>query len=431
MGSGSPCDSLHPRGMIMPRYYALVDCNNFYVSCERVFNPSLQGRPVVILSNNDGCAVARSNEAKILDIPFGSPWFKIRKEMEHRGVTALSSNYTLYGDMSARVMEVLSFFSPDMEVYSIDEAFLLFHGTREFLEELGHEIRRTVKQWTGIPVSVGLAPTKTLAKLAARRAKKGDGVFLFTGTSDDDPLLETFDAGDVWGIGTRQREKLAAQGVRSARDLKYAQENWIQKKLTITGLRTVMELRGHSSIPFEEAPSPKKAVVTSRSFGRTVTTLEDITEAVGVYTSRCAQKLRAQRSAAGEITVFILTDRFAAAPQHQGSASMTLPSPSSDSLVLIPQAVRIARALFKPGFSYKKAGVMCTRLVDDASVQLNIFAQEKDRSGLMAEIDRINKRFGRKALSFGSGGIERSWSMERKLLTPRYTTRWDELPEVQ
>jgi DNA polymerase V len=416
----------------MALYYALVDCNNFYVSCERVFDPTLRNRPVVILSNNDGCAVARSNEARDLGIPFGAPWFKIRSRLEEHGAAVRSSNYALYGDLSRRVMDVLALFSPEVEVYSIDEAFLVLRLNPDQVEQYAREMGRTVYRWTGIPVSTGVAPTKTLAKLAATLAKRRPGgTFRLLGTDGDDELLAALPAEKVWGIGNRRSAGLERMGVRSALDLKRMNEKKARRELTVMGLRTVLELRGISCIPFEEAPPPRKALASSRSFGRASSDRQEVAGAVARFASRCAAKLRRENLAAGTVTVFLRTDPFRDTPRHSEAASASLPLATHDSLELVRAARSLARVIFRPGYEYKKAGVLCTDLQDARHLQLNLFRTGPRREGLMEAVDSINRRFGRDAVTFGPGEELTPSRMRREMLSPRYTTCWDDLPVVR
>ncbi len=416
----------------MAIHYALVDCNNFYVSCERVFDPALRNRPVVILSNNDGCAVARSNEARDLGVPFGAPWFKIRSLLNRHGAAVRSSNYALYGDLSRRVMDVLSLFSPEVEVYSIDEAFLVLRLPFRDAEEYAREIGRTVYRWTGIPVSTGVAPTKTLAKLAATQAKRRPhGVFRLLGTEEDDAILATLPAEKIWGIGSRRSASLEKLGVRSALDLKSMNEKRARRELTIMGLRTVLELRGISCISFEEAPPPRKAIAGSRSFGRASSDREEVAGAVARFASRCAAKLRREGLAAATLTVFLRTDPFRDTLKHSEAASADLPLATHDSMELIRAARSLARLIFRPGYEYRKAGVLCTDLRDARHLQLNLFRSGPRREGLMEAVDSINRRFGRDTVTFGPGEELAPSRMRREMLSPRYTTCWDDLPVVK
>ena len=361
----------------MPPVFALVDCNNFYASCERVFNPMLEGQPIVVLSNNDGCVVARSNEAKALGIGMGVPEFQIRSLLRARHVQVFSSNYTLYGDMSQRVMETLEQFCPDLEVYSIDEAFLSLVGfALRDLIEYGRQIRRTVKQWTGIPVSVGIAETKTLAKIANRIAKRTPdtgGVFDLLACSDRDALLGRVPVEEVWGIGRNYAHVLIQHGITTAVQLREVDDQWIRTHMGIVGLRLVMELRGVSCLDLEQCPAPKQSLTCSRAFGTLINTLAEMEEAVSVYTSRVAEKLRGERLAATVLTVFLTTNEFKDGPQYSNTLTLKLPIATDSTADLIRCALQGIRAIYRDGYHYKKAGVMLTGLVPASQTQADLF----------------------------------------------------------
>jgi DNA polymerase V len=421
-------------------FFAMVDCNNFYVSCERVFEPALDGKPVIVLSNNDGCVIARSNEAKALGIGMGEPAFKRQAFFATHGVRVFSSNYTLYGDMSARVMRVLDGFSPDVERYSIDEAFLLFRAIdNDTLVRVAHDIRETVLKWTGIPVCVGLARTKTLAKIANRIAKKSPdsgGVWMLERPDEIERQLARIDVADVWGIGRRYARFLKASGVNTALDLEQAPQDWVKKHLTITGLHTTLELGQVSCIPFEENPIPAKSLVCSRSFGTRITELPSLEEALSSYVQRAAQKLRAKRLLAGAVQVFLETNRFQDDPQHFGHACRNLSIPTSFTPDLHAAALGILRAIHRSGFKYQKVGVMLLELVPEGQRQLTFMepthGQKREQKALMAVLDTVNVVYGRGTLFLGASGIEpKPWHMRQERRSPRYTTRWDELPVVR
>ena len=418
--------------------FALVDCNNFYVSCERVFNPMLEGRPVVVLSNNDGNVVARSNEVKDIGLDFGAPLFKCESLIAQHGIHVFSSNYTLYGDLSRRVMDTLGQFTPDMEIYSIDEAFLSLDGLRHMnLTEYGRIIRKTVTQWTGIPVSIGIAPTKTLAKLANRIAKKDpgyNGVFDITAHPRTEELLDSISVEHVWGVGPRYAKLLARNGVRTVWELRDMPDRWIRKHMTITGLRMVMELRGISCIPLEEAPPPKKGIVSSRSFGHPVESLEDLKEALASYVSRAAVKLRVQKSRASVMGVFLTTNPFKNEPQYSNYRVLRLPCPTSYTPNLITFAHDVLETMFREGFRYKKTGVFLEEILPEDDAPLDLFSSPPDsdrKHSLMRTVDRINGRRGAGAIFYASEGIGREWRMRRSKLSPRFTTRWSEIPVVR
>jgi DNA polymerase V len=384
----------------MPPIFALVDCNNFYASCERVFHPVLEGKPIVVLSNNDGCVVARSNEAKALGISMGVPEFQIRPLLRAHHVQVFSSNYRLYGDMSQRVMETLEQFCPDLEVYSIDEAFLSLLGfQRRDLTDYGQQIRRTVKQWTGIPVSVGIAETKTLAKLANRIAKRTPdtgGVCNLLTCADRDALLGRIAVEDVWGIGPNHARLLKQHGITTARQLRGIDDQWIRKRLGIVGLRLVMELRGVSCLDLDQCPAPKQSLTCSRAFGKLINTLGEMEEAVSVYTSRVAEKLRHERLAATVLTVCLTTNEFKEGPQYSNALTLTLPIVTDSTADLIKSALQGIRVIYRDGYHYKKAGVMLTGLVSASQTQADLFdSQDRGRTKrLMSVLDAVNDRWG-------------------------------------
>ncbi|MBV0881907.1 Y-family DNA polymerase [Noviherbaspirillum sp. L7-7A] len=423
--------------------YALVDCNNFYVSAERVFNPKLENRPVVVLSNNDGCAVARSAEAKALGIQMGALWFQLQPLVKRHGLIGLSSNYTLYGDMSARVMQVLRNFTPDVEVYSIDESFLRLERMRHLwpcLVVMGQSIRVEVRKWTGIPVCVGIGPTKTLAKLANHIAKKNaqfGGVFDMTTYPESElaRLLSTIDVGEVWGVGRRIAAKLDAMNIRTVENLRRASPKALQLHFSVVLERTVAELQGISCLALEEVAPPKKQIVSSKSFGRVVMKLEELGEALSSYVSRAAEKLRVQRSVAGALQVFVMTDVFRENdPQYTNGVVIPLPNPTNDTLKLVAAALYGLKRIYKPGYAYKKCGVMLLDLSPQHQRQGSLFSQVEDvahhSDALMSALDRINARYGRNTLTVAASGTRRDWVARAENKTPRYTTRWTELPKA-
>ncbi|MFC1490526.1 Y-family DNA polymerase [Candidatus Latescibacterota bacterium] len=412
---------------------ALVDCNNFYVSCERVFNPKIACRPVVVLSNNDGCVVSRSDEAKALEIKMGVPAFKIAPLIRRENVAVRSSNYALYGDMSQRVMNTLSQFAPEMEVYSIDEAFLDFSGfAKSGLTEYGHKIRNTVRQWTGLPVSIGIAETKTLAKIAnkiAKKSKKVGGVFDLTASPYLEKALSITDVGDVWGVGRRYAKFLRKYGIENALDLSRAEDSWVKKHMSVVGLRMVRELRGIPCISMESAPPAKKEICVSRSFGKPVRSLLEMQEAVSVYTTRAAEKLRAENSAAGVIMVFMMTNRFKDEPQYSRSTIVELPVQTDCTQELIRYALQGVEKIFRRGYSFKKAGVVLARIVPENQIQTDLFDTRNRAASkkLMNALDAVNVRMGRDTLKYAASGLARNWKTLAEKRSPRYTTRWSEL----
>jgi DNA polymerase V len=416
--------------------YGLIDCNNFYASCERVFNPALIGKPVVVLSNNDGCIIARSNEAKALGIAMGEPAYKIRELLEKNEVAVFSSNYTLYGDMSHRVMTTIATFVPDMEVYSIDEAFLHFDGYERInLRELGLKIVQTTTRNTGIPVSMGIAPTKTLAKIASRFAKKVPGYRSVCVIDSDEKrikALQLTDVGDVWGIGRRLTKKLNYYDVRTAYDFTQKSKSWIRKQLGVVGERTWTELCGTPCFQLEHA-SAKKTICTSRSFGERLKDYAPISESVANFAASCAQKLRKQHSQAWQIMVFIHTNPFAEnTPQYYNQVLMQLPVASNDTPELVRYALQGLKSIYRPGFIYKKAGVIVSEIVPERPTQGNLF-DERDREKyqkVMVAMDSLNDKYGRQKIRVASQGFGRKWKMKNEQLSPCYTTNLDELIEV-
>ena len=420
------------------KIFALVDCNNFYVSCERVFNPKLNNVPVVVLSNNDGCVVARSEEAKSLGITMGIPYFKVKNIIETNNIRVLSSNYVLYGDMSERVMNILAKFTPGIEYYSIDEAFLdLKDISVNNLTEYGKEIRKTIFKSTGIPVSVGIARTKTLSKIANEYVKhnaKLNGVFDIVNFPKMDKLLAHVPIHEIWGIGGAFGRMLMCRKILSAKDFRDASEFFIKDKMGIIGLRTKYELQGISAVDLDEVLEPKKAIMSSRSFGRYVSELGELEEAISQYTIRAAEKLRQQKSSCNSINVFVMTNHYKLTDkQHAENKTITLPEPSNYTPELIRYASFLLRKIYKKGYNYIKAGVLLSNIVPESPVQLNAFMFNRDhdkRSRIMKTMDNINKTFGRDSLKLASSGITQEWAMKRQHISQRYTTNWNELLTV-
>lgn len=453
------------QGILKPstKQIALVDCNNFYVSCERVFNPSLVGKPVIVLSNNDGCAVARSQEAKDLGVKMGVPVFKIKKLISQHQIEVYSSNYVLYGDMSARVMATLSRFSPDVEIYSIDEAFIdLSWLSGDELRKYAIAIRKTVMMWTGIPISIGIAPTKTLAKVCNRVAKRNSqhqGIFIYPQSEPErEAVLKAIAVEDIWGIGRQYSSWLHSQAITEALSLRNIPEWVIQPKMGITGVRLIRELNGISCLPLELAPKPKQATCVSRSFRHPVKSLEQMKEAVSTHTTNAAAKLRTQQQSTTAITIFILTSRF---KHNYYSNSITLPLPVATNRTseLIHAALRGLELIYREGYEYKKAGVIMQGLQPETLMQGNVFLQnyEPDKQQkLMETIDRLNSTMGKNTVFWATSGatpryakryplgrrktqgnahqdsgVKQSWVTKRDNVSPRYTTSWDELPIVK
>ena len=395
--------------------FALVDCNNFYASCEKLFRPDLKDTPVVVLSNNDGCVVARSREAKLLGIKMGVPVFQIKAEMQRHGILAFSSNYALYADLSSRVMRTLEEMAPRVEVYSIDEAFLDLTGIESAISlvEFGQQVRERIGHWIGITVCVGIAPTKTLAKLANHAAKKYPA---------------------TWGVGRRLSKRLNALGIATALDLANASPRAIRDQFSVVLERTVRELNGESCIELEEIPPTKKQIVCSRSFGAKVTHFELLREAVCEYATRATEKLRKEQQQAKVLTVFIRTSPFKDnEPQYSNSASGELLIPSCDTRDFIELANHLLKRIWKDGFRYAKAGVMLSDFYDPGMFQPGLFDDVSTRSNsqqLMSVLDTINQS-GAGKVFFAGQGTKKDWSMKREYLSPAYTTRWDQLPRVK
>ncbi len=417
----------------MKEIFALVDCNNFYASCERVFNPKLEGRPIVVLSNNDGCVVARSNEAKALGIGMGVPAFEVEESMRKNNVEVFSSNYTLYADMSSRVMETLSAFTPHIEIYSIDEAFLNLDGFNCSLTDYGRKMRQTVKQWTGMPVTVGIARTKTLAKVAGKVAKKSiekNGVLDLTDSACLDRVLAEIPVEKVWTVGIRTAIKLKRAGIKSALALSNADIGWIRQKFGVVGVRTVYELRGISCYPLEQNPPLKKSITVSRMFGRPVESVKELKEAVSSYASRAGEKLRGQSLAAGAMTVYVTTSRFIE-NRYFNSHTVEFAVATSNTIELIHNACRCIDRLYRKGCAFKKCGIILNGLVPESQAQKGLF-DNVDRlkaKRLMQAVDAINNKLN-SPLQWAAEGLGQAWKVKFKRRSNRYTSRWDELPEV-
>lgn len=418
--------------------FALVDCNNFYASCERVFNPGLIGKPVIVLSNNDGCVIARSNEAKALGIRMGQPAFEIEDLLKRHSVNVYSSNYALYGDLSNRVMSILSGFSPDMEIYSIDEAFLGLHGfTHTNLYEYARKIRNTTTKNTGIPVSVGVAQTKTLAKVANHFAKKkpeNNGVYFIDSEGKREISLKSFDVGEVWGIGYQYDKFLRRYGIKTAWDFSQAPAAWVRKHMSVVGLRTQKELLGIPCYDLEVKAPAKKAICTSRSFGSMQTEQTAIEEAISTFASRCSYKLRTQKTYANIIMVFINTNPFRNdLPQYSASRVIHLPVASNSSIELVHYALIAFRSVFKPGYRFKKAGVIVSGITAESSLQGSLFDEvnrERHYNAMIA-LDKLNSRYGRDTVHLAAQGTGRKWKLRQEKLSPCYTTRWNEIMTVK
>ncbi len=414
---------------------ALVDCNSFYVSCERLFNPKIRKKPVVVLSNNDGCIVSRSNEAKALGIKMGEPYFKARDIIIKNNVQVFSSNYSLYGDLSRRVMRTLKRFNSDIEVYSIDEAFIdLSNFLDNEIEKVAQEIRSTVLQWTGIPTSIGIAKTKTLSKVANHIAKKKkSGITSFIGVENIDSLLEKVDINDVWGVGRQLTKFYHKNGIYNAKQLKNKSNTWIKKSSNVLGSRTAMELRGISCINIEKTKSKRKSCVVSRSFGQRIEKYQELKEAVAGYCLNASEKIRSESLIAKSITVFIRTSPFQSRfGYYSNSKTIDFPIRINDSIEIVKTALIALESIFKNGYRYQKAGVLLSGL-SEATNNKNLFSSEKDEkiNNLMKSIDNTNYRYGRSTLSLASAGVHKRWNMKREYSSKIDTADFHYLPTIK
>lgn len=419
----------------MTRAIALIDCNNFYVSCERLFQPRLEGRPVVVLSNNDGCVVSRSQEVKDLGVKMAVPWFQLKDLAKRHGIVAFSSNYTLYADLSNRVMRLLAQYSSQQEVYSIDECFLDLTGMPE-LTLYAQKMRATIKQCVGIPVCVGIAPSKTLAKLAnhvAKQQKHFDSVCDFNALSacELDSLLANIAVGEVWGVGKRSSVRLQEMGITTVLELKRTSAGRVRAKFGVVMERIVAELNGASCLELDEVTPPRQQIICSRSFGMPVTQLADLEQAVIAYTSRAAEKLRGQQSLAGGIQVYLRTNPHKEKePQYQQAMLLPLFEPTDDTRLLCRAALNGLRQIYRSGYAYQKTGVMLTGIIAATARPRTLFddvAAQQKSTALMATLDQINRRMGSGTVQLLGEGISKSWGMRRGNMSQCYTTEWDEL----
>ncbi len=410
--------------------FGLVDCNNFYASCERVFNPYWNNRPVIVLSNNDGCVIARSNEAKKLGIEMGVPAYQVKTEIKQHGIGVFSSNYSLYGDMSNRVMSTLSSFVENMEVYSIDESFLDFSGFERFdLKEYGEKIVKTTTKGTGIPVSLGIAPTKTLSKVANKFAKKFPaykGTCIIDSEEKRIKALQLTEISDVWGIGRRRAKLLSKYNVKTAFDFTQLPVGWVRQKMTVTGEQLWKELNGISCIDMEFAPPAKKTICTSRAFGQTIADLEGLKESVSTYAAICAEKLRKQKSCALSLMVFIHTNNFREdLPQYLQNSVIEFPVATNSTIEIVKYALIALKRIYKKGYQFKKAGVTITEIIPDAAIQTNIFdnVDREKHARLMSVVDQLNDGFKKNNLRLAVQEGSRRWRLKQEKLSPCYTTR--------
>ena len=426
-------------GKGMKRMYAVVDCNNFFVSCERAFNPALENKPVVVLSNNDGCVVSRSNEAKKAGIPMGAPIFKWRDVVREKKITVLSSNFVLYGDMSTRVMRILEELSPVVEQYSIDEAFIpvIFYNEADYTT-WAEKVRRTILQQTGIPVSIGIAPTRTLAKAANEFAKTWEicnGVFSFAGMDEEKVqyYLKQLQVEDIWGVGYRSARTLHTAKIYTAYDLIQTNEQVVRKYLKVMGVRTRMELLGTSCAAFSENRGPRKGIASTRSFGKRITEEADLAEAIASYVDTACHKLRKQHSVARFLTVYIRTSFHSRTQEYYGkSSTVALPVASNYTPLFITESRKLLKKIFKPGIQYYKAGVFLSDITSETVVQQHLFrgtdnTQIPIHKNVSSAIDAVRARFGKKMVTFGAMGVHNNWTMKSEHRTPRYSTELSEI----
>ncbi|MBL6644455.1 MAG: Y-family DNA polymerase [Flavobacteriaceae bacterium] len=418
--------------------FALIDCNNFYASCERVFQPQYEHKAVVILSNNDGCVIARSNEAKALGIPMGAPAFKFRNEFKKHNIKVFSSNYPLYGDMSNRVMKILETYTPNVEIYSIDEAFLKFEGFDHFdLIESGFRMRKQVRQWTGIPVSVGLAPSKALAKIANKIAKKFDqktgGVYAIDSAEKRLKALKWTPIEDVWGVGRQHAKRLKAMQIKTALDFVNLPDEWVKKHMSILGLRLKRDLEGIPSIQLEEFAPSKKSIATTRSFKNVLNIFTSLEERITTFTLLGAEKLRKQKSCATALHVFVRSNPFNPdAVQYRNGCTLTLPHATDSNFVLNRYALMGLRSIFKPGIEYKKAGVILLGITPSSSRQITLFEQDTAKHAvLMQTLDKIHRRYGPHRMKLATQDLKQTWKMKREHLSNRFTTEINEIIRVK
>ena len=412
--------------------YALIDCNNFYVSCERVFNPSLNNKPVLVLSNNDGCVIARSNETKKLGIKMGAPAFKIKSIIDKNNIYLFSTNFALYGDMSSRVMSILYSMFSDIEVYSIDEAFLDLHGYKD-LNSVGNEIKNKILKYTGIPVSVGIGRTKTLAKIASHISKKTGGVFLLN-EGIEDRVLEKISIEKIWGVGRSLEYFFKNNNIKTAKKLRDSNLLWIRQNINIVAEKMIKELRGIPCIKMELELINKKSICTSRTFGKMVTSKNEMLSSIAMYTTRCAEKLRSQNSYANIAQVFIATNPFRKdLPQYSNFKLIKFPVATNDTGEMLKYISKIFNVIYRRGYNYKKAGVILSDIVSSHEVQENIFdkVNRLKSEKMMKTIDQINQKMGRDIVRYAAQGYTKKWVLKQQRLSPCYTTRWNDLLSIK
>ena len=417
--------------------YALVDCNNFYASCERVFQPKLNCKPIVILSNNDGCIISRSDEAKALGIPMGAPEFKVRQELKEKNIHVFSSNYPLYGDLSHRVMKILEGFTPHIEVYSIDEAFMNFDGIDVDFHDYGIQMKSRIQKWLSIPVSVGFAETKALSKVANKIARKfpiqTKGVHVIDTEEKRIKALKWTKIEDVWGIGFRLRNKMKAKNINTAYDFTLPQhEAFIKMVMGVTGLRLKMELEGKSVLEMEE-PKDRKTIAITRSFAGNITTLDEMKERVSTFATICAEKLRKQKSCCHGVILYLRKDKYKTERQRYNFYKMeTLPFASNSSITISNLAVKMLKTIFEEGEIYKKAGVIVTEIIPENQKQFHLFEEENPKHlKLMEVMDAYHKKTGERKIRLGSQDLQRTWKMKQDRLSKKYTTNFKEILEIK
>ena len=415
---------------------ALIDCNNFYASCERIFNPKLMGKPIIVLSNNDGCIITRSTEAKKLGIKMGEPYFKAKKIIDKNNVKVFSSNYSLYGDISQRVMETLARFAADVEIYSIDEAFLDLNGFENYeLNRYCSYIRQTIKQWIGIPVSIGVSSTKTLSKIANNLAKKNkdyEGVCILKSWFDINRALKLTPIEDVWGIGRRLSVFLKKYGVSTAYSFIQLDKGWVRKNIGLVGEKTFLELCGVSCIKLDLIPTDKKSCCVSRSFSQPIEKMGDLEESVSSYGARVSEKIREEGLVAESMSIFVLTNYFnRREKQYSNSIKLQLPYPTNNSIKIVKRALEGVRQIYREGYRYKKAGVILYGLSRSKQTQGLLDYDRESSDSIMNTMDRINERYGCSTIRLASEGIKKIWRMKRENVSPSYTTRFEDLVKVK
>ena len=411
------------------KIFALIDCNAFYVSCERVFNPKLNNKPVVALSNNDGCIIARSKEAKALGIKMGVPLFKVKDIVERENVIVFSSNYTLYADMSRRVMNIISEFAPSIEVYSIDEAFIELTDMNVDYESYVRQMRKVILQYTGIPVSIGVASTKTLTKVANHIAKDDEsleGVCSLVKHENLDQVLEDTNVADIWGVGRQLSKKLIANGIFNAKLLKNCEDAWVRKMMSVNGLKTVSELREVSCLDLEETSATRKSCCTTRSFGKPLVNLDDIEQAVTTFARRATERIRGENLTASTVSVFLRTNPFDRNRYYSNSSTTTLSYPTYDTMQIVKTALQLTKIIFRENYKYKKAGVLLSGFYEKGTETKDLFSEARYRSPkLMSAVDQINERYGSDTIQIATECQMGKWKQKRKNCTQSYTTQLD------